>query len=409
VALHVSLLAVDQKGACHDARRRACSYRRARAARHRRGALQRGVRAARGGVRASLSACVVALLQATMAMPRVPASIALYETADKLLTKGRFASAVEKFREAAAAAGQELAAEDCLVVAYLRVAQAGALISSTAAPTMADAAKDEARRAARSVLTPQFMSTLTRRMAACSLLPGSCRPAEVEWFQVFEGHRALQSGRNAEVARACGVAAGPTVGFDAYMLAAGFLLSGLDPVRQVTPCDMPREMQLSHAVFIATAFVVMAHPQKLPRFVVPGDEGVFLSTSERLLVHLARLTLVEGRIVSNHLDLQAMSLLVEAWRRVELSGAVAMRRLDEAEIDLAASCDACLSAAAADVAARGLRECALAGCGAREVHVAQFKRCSACRTVFYCCREHQVADWPAHKTACKAARKTSSK
>jgi hypothetical protein len=47
------------------------------------------------------------------------------------------------------------------------------------------------------------------------------------------------------------------------------------------------------------------------------------------------------------------------------------------------------------------------GCAAREAHPAQFKSCAACRAVVYCCREHQVADWPSHKAACKAAGKAS--
>lgn len=33
------------------------------------------------------------------------------------------------------------------------------------------------------------------------------------------------------------------------------------------------------------------------------------------------------------------------------------------------------------------------------------KRCGGCNAVFYCCKEHQLADWSAHKAACKAARK----
>ena len=52
-----------------------------------------------------------------------------------------------------------------------------------------------------------------------------------------------------------------------------------------------------------------------------------------------------------------------------------------------------------------VRFCALAGCGAKEAHPAHFKSCSACCTVVYCCQEHNVEDWPAHKAACKAARK----
>ena len=62
-----------------------------------------------------------------------------------------------------------------------------------------------------------------------------------------------------------------------------------------------------------------------------------------------------------------------------------------------------------EAAASGqLRSCALAGCGAQEAHVSQFGKCSACKTVSYCCREHQQAGWPAHKAACKAARKAAA-
>jgi hypothetical protein len=64
--------------------------------------------------------------------------------------------------------------------------------------------------------------------------------------------------------------------------------------------------------------------------------------------------------------------------------------------------------AAATAAARGLHICALPTCGAQEVHASQFKRCSACSGVIYCCKEHQVLqDWPAHKAACRAARKAA--
>jgi hypothetical protein len=49
----------------------------------------------------------------------------------------------------------------------------------------------------------------------------------------------------------------------------------------------------------------------------------------------------------------------------------------------------------------GRRRCALAGCGAKEAHVSHFKTCAACKAVVYCSREHQVADWPNHKAACK--------
>jgi hypothetical protein len=98
--------------------------------------------------------------------------------------------------------------------------------------------------------------------------------------------------------------------------------------------------------------------------------------------------------------------LLATWRRVERSGLLRfIDRCDELGKDLHEFLG-CTAAAAA--AAPGLRPCALASCGAREKHrsgAAHFKSCAACRGVAYCCKEHQTADWPSHKTACKAARK----
>ncbi len=44
------------------------------------------------------------------------------------------------------------------------------------------------------------------------------------------------------------------------------------------------------------------------------------------------------------------------------------------------------------------RACALPGCGAAD---GPFKHCARCKRAAYCCREHQLADWAAHKADCK--------
>ena len=54
----------------------------------------------------------------------------------------------------------------------------------------------------------------------------------------------------------------------------------------------------------------------------------------------------------------------------------------------------------ADVAKHGLRECALPSCSKTEKTVKEFAGCSGCRSVVYCCVEHQALDWRAHKKAC---------
>lgn len=50
------------------------------------------------------------------------------------------------------------------------------------------------------------------------------------------------------------------------------------------------------------------------------------------------------------------------------------------------------------------RTCHFLSCGVVGSPAKPLKRCGGCSAVFYCCKEHQHADWPAHKGACKAAR-----
>jgi hypothetical protein len=97
-----------------------------------------------------------------------------------------------------------------------------------------------------------------------------------------------------------------------------------------------------------------------------------------------------------------------AWRRLQSSGVLQRRGIMQAVSVANADHTRATATAAATAAARGLRLCALHTCGAQEVHASQFKRCSACSGVVYCCKEHQVQDWPAHKAACRAARKAAA-
>ena len=100
-------------------------------------------------------------------------------------------------------------------------------------------------------------------------------------------------------------------------------------------------------------------------------------------------------------------LLADAWRRLQLSGVLQSRHIDLRIEMIAPEHRKHTATLENSLTAAGLRRCALPGCGAKEAHPAHFKSCAACRTVVYCCREHQVAGWPAHKKACKAARKAA--
>ena len=79
----------------------------------------------------------------------------------------------------------------------------------------------------------------------------------------------------------------------------------------------------------------------------------------------------------------------------------------ETKVGLAKVNDMLVDAARAVNAGRALRTCALPSCGSVELHPDQFKRCAGCNGAHYCCKEHQVDDWQAHKAACKAARRAA--
>ena len=110
------------------------------------------------------------------------------------------------------------------------------------------------------------------------------------------------------------------------------------------------------------------------------------------------------------LDARLVQLLTDVWQRLQRSGVLEARCiLDECRRQqVSTDCEKNEAAVRAALSAPGLRSCALVGCGAREAHPKHFKRCSACQAVVYCSKEHQLEAWPAHKAACKAARKAAA-
>jgi hypothetical protein len=98
--------------------------------------------------------------------------------------------------------------------------------------------------------------------------------------------------------------------------------------------------------------------------------------------------------------------LQAANNRLQASGIEAQRQMELTSQVSRAHFNASVAKAQADNAARGLQSCA--NCGAREVHVAHFKRCAACKGVVFCSKDCQLANWPQHKAACKVARKAAA-
>jgi hypothetical protein len=185
------------------------------------------------------------------------------------------------------------------------------------------------------------------------------------------------------------------VGVETYVLAgssAAFMFNKMALLVRVLV--VPNDQICAACLFLASAVDLMTLPREYDTWLRGEPE---LVRQLRVLIPA-----VSG------MDDSEAKILCASWRRLLSSGVLRARGIDEG-IDTALQFTARTRAAAgADLAAGRLQQCALAGCSARESHASQFKRCGACKTVVYCCREHQVEDWPSHKTACKAAREAAA-
>jgi hypothetical protein len=232
-------------------------------------------------------------------------------------------------------------------------------------------------------LVPAAANVLERRRVAGTLLYGKCAPHEVEWSRLCM--------------EACGydkaLLTAPFVGYEAYLTAARLTLCGFTalywdrpPTVPVTPPGMS---------VVASALDLMCEPRPHEDLVV-SSEACIVEDMRRFHLHLS------------WLSRNAREELLAAWGRLQASGVIARRDLESGLQANASKAKKVAAKAQADADARGLRSCA--HCGAQEVHVAQFKRCAACKDegALYCSKECQRAAWPAHKAACKAARKAAA-
>ena len=102
-------------------------------------------------------------------------------------------------------------------------------------------------------------------------------------------------------------------------------------------------------------------------------------------------------------DLGLSSMQMDALsglaKRIEdaTSGDHDMASLVAREGDMRETGKAAAARAAAAEAKYGLQRCALPACAAQEPAARTYKRCSRCGQAYYCCVEHQQADWRRHK------------
>ena len=231
------------------------------------------------------------------------------------------------------------------------------------------------------------VEALSRRRVAGTLLDGKCSREEVVLYRLNIQH--CHSDLTFEFANSWA----QLVGYSVYLQAADNMLDVLLWHRAFeAECSKAQLQAFAQQAVLAAEWIQQPRRHGNVPF---APEGSFVKALRDTVVHVG----------ADGLDPRLVQLLADASKRLECSGVLQVRRIEVAFQDITRIQVATAAATAKSLSATDLRSCALAGCGAVEAHPQHFKRCAACRAVVYCCRGHQVEDWPAHKAACKAARK----
>jgi len=250
-----------------------------------------------------------------------------------------------------------------------------------------------AHRADCVALFSAAVAALERRRAAGTLLEGKCTAAEEAWY--------VTQMREAKIS-AVGTAAWASLfGYSIYLFNSMSVLCMLMNARSYAG-----ECSATQFETFAQHVVHAAELMQQPR-----SHGTLYMGAELEFVDVFS-SVMDNDLGARGLDARLVQLLTGAWQKLQQSGVLETRgileeiRRDE-QINTSRSEQRAATIRTA-MAAPGLRTCALAGCGAKEAHPQHFKRCSACQAVVYCSKEHQLEAWPAHKAACKAARKAKA-
>ena len=313
----------------------------------------------------------------------------LMNKASELTNKGHVLSAAEKY--ACAAEVTRALGPDNLLALGAQLRQVNMLFtyvtSAAGARNSAETRTLAAHRSECVALLCGAVEVLARRCVAGTLLDGKCSHEEVVSYRLAIQHS--HSDFTFEFANSFA----QLVGYAVYLQAADIMLD-------VRLWHRAFEAECSKAQLHAFAqqAVLAAEWIQQPRRhgnVPFAPEGSFVKTLRATIVHAG----------AHGLDARVVQLLADASKRLECSGVLQIRHIEEAFHQITSMRVVSAAAVTKSLSATDRRSCSLAGCGAKEAHPQHFKRCAACRAAAYCCREHQVAHWPAHKAACKAARK----
>ena len=278
----------------------------------------------------------------------------------------------------AAVHAEALFGDDSLVVAYLRYSESVSFdgLSMVASGAEKNSLVQSSWNALMSVIP-----LLLRRRAADTLLPGTLREEELD----YEAHvqAAVRRALNMPFPSPAALRErASTMGYNTLLNA---MFRSLDLLRQPSwPAEQKRMVEL----FVLQGLDV------IPR--TAGIPAQLIASEERLVA------IIEEDMNTRNHDPSFCAVLLRKWRSEAVSSVLRARGVLQTGVVRAQHIKKEFDARQrADIAKHGLRDCALPSCSKTERIVKEFAGCSGCRSMVYCCLEHQALDWRAHKKACR--------
>lgn len=300
-----------------------------------------------------------------------------------------YARSADKFKEAAAEVRALDPEPDNLVAVALRAKHVGNLIAAAYETEFEPAGSRTTAREETLTELPRAIAAVRRREAARTLLRGRCRKLEEAWFGAMELENVRRDGRPLPSQNQLDVIVS-AVGYYAFMTVAQTACCYfLNVVYREQLDEAEMALTLDLMVFVASALDYV-HSGVLVR-----NEALSVEADVARMVMKA---LEEDRKLP--METEAGRKLRSALRRLQRSGELTRPRLS----GMLSAVKEVVSKRVPLAISPDTPRCALPDCNAPELRACAFKKCSACKTVVYCCKDHQVDDWPRHKAACKAAR-----
>ena len=251
------------------------------------------------------------------------------------------------------------------------------------------------------------IALLQRRLAANTLLPGAVRQEESDYYAHVIAASFVGQNKPAPHPAVLQIY-GPTLGYDVLLDAlfrslnfmfvsshslwptAELKIVGLF-VRGAPPFSSYRLLPLTRAGGVPVQVF-----QALD--VIPQTAGI----GQHIPSELELVAFVAKHMSPQNFEPTFCAAVLRKWHSDEVSSALRARGALQTGIALHEEVSAGFDdRQREDIAKHGLRDCALPSCSKTEKTVKEFAGCSGCRSVVYCCAEHQGLHWTKHKEACR--------